>query len=255
MTDKPAFIEIEAPVQFSELSPGMYAVNCPGRFDARVVQSLVHCAAVSNDPGFYNGTFLGMMLPYYLHNANNLLVGVLGNLDLAGMFIPNMEKVAPKIAGARTATGSVVDYLREIAGAIPSDDCSSFDENVIRKCFILLKAAFGRSVNSQGIDEFNLTSLVNCRHPSSAVAALNGMSAWAVVSLGGSGTVSGYSSAGRLGLKWSRPEGAGLLCMPGSEYSSSILAAAGGLAASAGLALVVQNWTEHGGEVSLVAKQ
>ena len=149
MTDKLIFLEIEQPVHYSELSPGMYTANCSGRFDAEGTRDLMRCATLSRDTGIFNGIFLGMMLPYYLHNANNLMVGVLGNLDLAGMFMPDIEKVEPKIAGARNATGTVVNYLREIAGAIPSCENISFDEYAVGKCLILLKAACGRSVNSE----------------------------------------------------------------------------------------------------------
>lgn len=255
MTDKPVFQEIESPVQFNELSPGMYAANCPGRFDTEVTQTLVQCAAATKDSGFYSGSFLGMMLPYFLHNVNNLMVGVLGNIDLAGMFVPEMERVEPKIAGARVATVSVVEYLRGIAGSIPSDDCVSFDGDVIGKCLTLLKAACGRSVNATGLAEIDISLSFNCVNPSKAVAALLGMAAWVVVSLGGNGTITGYSSDKRLGLKWFRLEGTTVPYMPGNESGSSILAAAGGLAASAGLSLLVENWTENEGEVSLVFRK
>ncbi len=254
MTDKKVFQEIESPVQYSELSPGMYTVNCPGKFNSDEILKFVECAAVSRDSGFYNGAFMGIMLPYYLHNANNLMVGVLGNLDLAGMFMPNMEKVGPKVTGARTATGIVVDYLRNIAEAIPSDECVSLGGDVIGKSLTLLKAACGRSVNSTGLDSIDLTETFNCLHPSMAAAALNGMAAWVVISLGGSGSVTGYSSSERIGLKWSRSEGSGLPYMPGRENSDSVIAAAGGMAIAGGMALVIQNWNNHGGEVSLVVK-
>ncbi len=252
MTDKPVFMEIESPVQFSELSPGMYAVNCKGKFNIELTQNLMQCAAHSASPDFFSSAFLGVLLPYYLHNANNLMVGVLGNLDLAGMFLPNLEKVEPKIAGARSATGSVVDFLRGIASAIPGDGFSSFNNDAMGKCLTLLRSACGRSVDSTGLNGIDISSPLITENPDHAVAAFSGMAAWTVVSLGGSGTVSGSSSQGRIGLKWTRPEGAGLTYMPGSENSASILATAGGLAAAAGMALVIENWTENEGEVSLV---
>lgn len=254
MTDKLVFLEIEPPVQYSGLSPGMYAVNCPGRFDAEATQDLMQCATLSHEAGFFNGTFLGMMLPYYLHNTNNLMVGVLGNLDLAGMFMPDTEKVGLKIVAARSATGFVVDYLREISGAIPFNDCLHFDGDVIGKCLILLKAACGRSVDSEGLEEIDLSRSFNCQDPVKAVAVLSGMVAWLVVSLGGIGEVAGSILDNRLTLKWLKPEESGLSYMPGGENSSSILAVAGGLAACAGMALVVENWTDNEGEVSLVVK-
>ncbi len=254
MIGKPVFYQMESILNYSELHSGMYAVNCPGKFNNEDVESSMKCIAASNDHGFLNASFVGTMLPYYLHNANNLMVGVLGNLDLAGMFMPNIEKVTPKIAGARAATGSVVDYLRDIAGAIPPSQCVSFNEDVIKKCLTLLKAACGRSVNFTGLDEIDTTIPFLCKSPSNAVAVLNGMAAWVIVSLSGSGTLIGYSSPERLGLKWKRPEGAGLSYMPGTDSALSILVTAGGLAAAAGLSLVVENWTENSGEVYLVVR-
>ncbi len=252
MTDKPVFMEIESPVQFSELSPGMYAVNCKERFNAELTQNFLQCAAYSASPDYFRSTFLGILLPYYLHNANNLMVGVLGNLDLAGMFLPDLEKVEPKIAGARSATGSVVDFLRGIAAAIPDNGSLLFNNDAVNICLTLLKAACGRSIDSTGLSGIDIASPLVTESPSHAAAAFIGMVAWTIVSLGGSGTVSGSSSEGRIGLKWVRPEGAGQAYMPGKENSASILATAGGLAFAAGMALVIENWTENEGEVSLV---
>ena len=255
MIDKPVFLDIESPVEYDRLSPGFYTVNCPGRFNTAATEGLLRYAALLVNPEMYSSTFLGMMLPYFLHNNNNLMVGVLGNLDLAGMLLPDLEKVKPKIAAARTATGSVVDYLRDLAGSIPSEDCSSFNGDVVRRCLILLRAACGRSVVSSGLDKMALSYKARCSDPFRAVAAFTGMATWVVVSMGGSGTVKGSSSGEKLTLEWSRPESASQPYMPGGRSASSVISLAGGLAASAGMALVVENWTDNGGKVSLVAKK
>jgi len=255
MIKKTVFQTIEPPVEYGRLSPGFYAANCPGRFDTVATEGLMSCASLPLDPEMYSSSFLGIMLPYFLHNNNNLMVGVLGNLELAGMLLPELEKVKPKIAGARTATGSVVGYLRDLAGSIPSGDSSSFSGGAVRKCLILLKAACGRSVVSDGLDNMVLAYSAKCSDPQRAVAAFTGMAAWAVVSMGGSGTVKGFSSGEKLTLEWSRPESANQPYMPGGNSASAVVSLAGGLAASAGMALVVENWTDNGGKVSLVVKK
>ncbi len=255
MTDNPVFKEIEASEDYSLLSPGLYSVNCPGKFDSPVIQHLIQCASSIGEPAFFNGTYVGMMLPYYFHNANNLMVGVMGNLDLADMFMPDTEKVKPKLAGARTATGSVVEYIRDISSSIPSSDTLSLDHDSVKKCLILLKAACGRSVNCEGLEEIDMSGAIDCTNPSCAFASFLGISAWAVLSLGGSGTVSGSFSDKKLSIKWARAEGMGLSYMPGAENVSSILASAAGLALSAGMIFVVENCTENCWEVSLVTKQ
>jgi hypothetical protein len=253
MIDKPVFLKLEPPVEYHRLSPGFYPVNCPGRFNTAATEGLMRYASLSVSPEMYSSTFLGMLLPYFIHNNNNLMVGVLGNLDLAGMLLPDLEKVKPKIAGARAATGSVVDYLRDLAGSIPYGDCASFDGDVVRKCLILLKAACGRSVVSDGLDKMALSRALKCSDHCRAAVAFTGMAAWVVVSMGGSGTVKGSSSDEKLTLEWSRTECASRPYMPGGGSASSVISLAGGLAAASGMALVVENWTDNGGKVSLVA--
>ncbi len=110
MKNRPLFSEHDSPVKYDQLTAGMHVYNCKDRFHIETVEEYMAIGDLSNSTGFCNGAFLGALLPYYLHSANNLLVGVLGNLDLAGMFMPDTDKVKPKLAGARVATGSVVEF-------------------------------------------------------------------------------------------------------------------------------------------------
>lgn len=255
MTDKQMFLEMQAPVHYSDLVPGMYAINCSDSFDSEVINSCIQCAVDSEDFSFFNNTFVGIMLPYYLHNANNLMVGVLGNLDLAGMLVPNMKKVEPKIVLARAATGNVVDYLRSIGEAISFTDSSPLTGDAIKKCMTLLEAACGRSVSFDVVENVETGGSFIYNDSPKAVAAFSGMAAWVIVSLAGTGAVTGSISHERLKLKWSRPADVGVPCMPGRDSRYSILGVTGGLAVAAGMAFVVENWTDNGGEVSLVIKR
>ncbi len=255
MIKNSVLLSIEPPVEYSRLSPGFYCVNCSERFDTAVTEGLMSFASLPLNSEIYSNTFLGIMLPYFLHNNNNLMVGVLGNLDLAGMLFPDTDKAEPKITAARTATGSVVDFLRDLAGSIPFEDCASFNGDAVKKCLILLKAACGRSVVSDGLGNMVLSYPARCLDPCRAVAAFTGMAAWTVVSMGGSGTVKGSSSDEKLTLEWSRPGSANHPYMPGGSSASSVIALAGGLAAASGMALVVESWTDNGGKVSLVVKK
>jgi hypothetical protein len=252
MKDKPVLREIESPVQYRQLAPGMYTANCLEKLDPETTAELMLCSGLSSAEVIYNGTFLGMLMPYYLHNTNNLMVGVMGNLDLADIFMPDLEKVGPKLEAARGATGRVVDFLRSVSGAFPSEDCTSVTGDEIRKTLTIIRTACGRSVCSEGLDSIDISDTFPCKDPAKAIAAMNGIAAWLVVSLGGMGSVSGVAIDGRLTFKWTRPEGSGKSHMPGSGNGNIILSLAGGLAASAGLALVAENLTKNGGEVSIV---
>lgn len=252
MKDKPLLLEIESPVNYTQLAPGMYTVNCPGMFDPENSENHFMCASLKGNEGIYNSAFIGMLMPYFVHNANNLMVGVMGNLDLADIFMPDTEKVGPKLSAARNATNNVVEFLRDLSDSFPSDDCTAFTGDDVERSLVLIRSACGRSVSFEGPESADLAATLPCGSAAKATAALSGIAAWVVVSLGGMGTISYFSGGGKLTFRWARPEGCGKSHMPGSGNGAAILSLAGGLAASAGLALVVENYTKNGGEVSLV---
>lgn len=252
MVDKLLFKEIETISDIASYSNGMFVIGCKNKFTEEQVTSVFQSAAQPDFADLCNSTFFGVLLPYFLHNINNKLVGVLGNIDLATMFIPNLDKVQIKLDSARHSTTSVIDYLRDISGSIEQNEQSSFGEAAFNECLELLKLACGRSVNIEGFEEIRLEKPINCLDSARAVSSLKGLAAWLIVSLGGSGKISVRVNKNNITMKWNKPEGGGLAHMPGSEQGSFILLLAGGLAVSAGFSFVVSKWTEKEGEVTIV---
>ncbi len=252
MADKLLFKEIETIFDIASYSNGMFVIGCKNKFTEEQVASIFQSAAQPDFADLCNSTFFGILLPYFLHNINNKLVGVLGNIDLAAMFIPNLDKVQVKLDSARQSTTSVIDYLRDLSGNIEQNEQSCFGEVAFDQCLELLKTACGRSVNIEGFEEIRLGKPINCLNIAKAVSSLKGLATWLIVSLGGSGKISVSIKQNNITMKWTKPGGVGLTHMPGSEQGAFILLLAGGLAVSAGFSFVVTKWTEIEGEVTIV---
>jgi len=249
MDRTPVFREIEPFTDYSELQPGFYTIGCRNMFTEE--QVLAHMSSPLST-GCLSGCFTGMLMPYFMHNINNLMVGVMGNLDLAGMFMPQADRVEPKLKAARAATMSVVDFIRDISDVYDCEKSEFFQNADLRKTLLLLQAACGRSVSTLGLDSISMPDPVPCRDSASVRTALNGLAAWAVICLGGSGSVEGSFSGAILNLKWSRPSSAGKPHMPGREHSATLLALSAGLLVSSGVTVVIDEWTDTKGGVSIV---
>ena len=197
--------------------------------------------------------FSGVLLPYFMHNANNLLVGVMGNLDLAGMFMPDAERVEPKLNAARTATGSVVDYIRTVTSSITGNPGDS-SRGSLAAPLNMIRAASGRSVMSESLGNLtgeNALYGVDCSLLSTVV---RGMGTWCLLCLGGNGELRGNTGSRCMELEWKRPESAGRSHMPGGESAADVMAVTAGLAVSGGMTVFLEKWTDTEGKVSIVFK-
>lgn len=254
MADKLLFKEIETISDVASNASGMFVINCRDKFTDEQINTVFQSAALPDFADLCDSTFFGLLLPYFLHNINNKLVGVLGNIDLATMFIPNLDKVQTKLDSARLSTTSVIDYLREISTCVEKNGQTSFGKGAFDECLLLLKSSCGRNVKVEGFDEIHLEKPINCLNTAKAVSSLKGLVTWLIISLGGSGSISAKIEQNSTTLKWIKPEGSGLAHMPGSEQGALVLLLAGGLAVSAGFSFVVTKWTKREGEVTIVTE-
>ena len=252
MANKLLFKEVETISDIASYPNGMFVINCKDQFSDEQIASVFQATTQPDFADLCNSTFLGILLPYFIHNINNKLVGVLGNIDLATMFFPNLEKVQTKLDSARQSTTSVIDCLRGVSGSIEKNEQSSFGKDAFNECLALLESACGRNVKVEGFDEVYFEKPIDCLDSAKAVSSLKGLVTWLIVSLGGSGAISANISQNSMVMKWTKPEGVGLEHMPGSEQGAFILLLAGGLAVSAGFSFVVSKWTEKEGEVTIV---
>lgn len=248
MDNTPLISEIEPGTDISSLEPGMYITGCSGKFQDDPAREDIDCLLSGEMAG---GLFTGVLMPYFLHNINNLMVGVMGNLDLAAMFMPDIQKVESKLGAARASTGSVVGFIRDISEVSYDMKKDAVTQGDIARILVFISAACGRSVNTVGIETMALPENIPSGRPAMFVNAFKGMGAWCVLCMGGNGTIQGSISQGRVSFRWSRPEDSGRSHMPGGGNAEAILSVAGRLAASAGCRLVVEEWTTSSGAVTL----
>ena len=248
MNNPSIFREIEQGNDLLQLEPGLYRLNCHENLISETCEAYSSCKL---SPETLSAFFSGVLLPFFLHNINNLMVGVMGNLDLAGMFMPDMEKVAPKLEAARSATGSVVDFIRDISQPPSSLGTCEIAADDFRRVFTTLKAACGRSVSTEGLDKLDLRAGTPCSDPLSLLNVLWGMGVWSVLCMGGNGSLDGQLSENLISLSWKRPPEAGKSHMPGPEKAPSVLAITGRYAVSSGYRLMVENWCDSSGTVIL----
>lgn len=227
------------------LTIGIGRTDIPGIHPGTVTPALIPVVRAAAEPGNQRLTanaFLGLLLPYHIHNINNMLVGVLGNTELASMFLPdNIARAVPKVREAAESAGGVTRFLRDLSEAThPNLDKAARASSPLSRLARFIALACGRSIATDGLGRLENIPIPENREPSSAFGALVGMGTWAVLSLGGAGTVAGAGGDGFVRVSWSRPAGAGEPMLPGSELAESVVHAAGGLAGRAGCLLRVE---------------
>ncbi len=91
----------------------------------------------------------GMLLPLFVHNVNNLMVGVMGNLDLAALFTADADKCGEKLEGASQAMHSLSDFMSDLgglSGSLPDGESPATWDDLGTVC-TMGRLACGRSVS------------------------------------------------------------------------------------------------------------
>jgi hypothetical protein len=195
----------------------------------------------------------GLLLPFLLHNLNNCFVGVVGNLDLASMFAGQPEKCSAKVEEARSATGSVREYLKAISTmADPGQNAAQATlASALEAASRLVLAGKGRSMSIEMADPGPCSGI---RFPAGAVPACCGLAGAALLMLSGSGSISiGIARNGSphgFGLSWTR-SGAGRHVTPGLSSVPALLLACASVAVGAGAFIRISPWGEGGGEAEV----
>ncbi len=234
------------------LTIGIGRSDTPGILPETLNPSMIPVVKAAAEPGNQRltaGAFLGLLLPYHVHSINNMLVGVLGNAELASMFLPdNPARALPKVREAAASAGAVTGFLRSL-----SENARSLDDPYppLSRLVGFITQACGRSVAADGLKPLEDVPFPKNREASSAFGALLGMGTWAVLSLGGGGVVAGDGGGDLVRMSWSRPEGAGEPMLPGSGLAESVIYAAGGLAGRAGCLLRVETVPGRRGRATL----
>jgi hypothetical protein len=224
---------------------GIGREDLPGLFMEGVTPELLPVVRAASEPYTQRMTansFVGLLLPYHIHNINNMLVGVLGNAELASMFLPdNVNRAIPKVRDAAESAGGVTRFLRDLSEAThPNLERAATSVSPLARLARFITLACGRSIDTTGLSVLDNMFVPESRDPAAAYGALLGMATWSVLSLGGTGTIEAESTAESVTLAWKRQAGAGKPMLPGCEMAETVICASGGLAGRAGCLLRVR---------------
>ena len=149
---------------------------------------------------------LGSLVSAFVHNLNNCLVGVMGNIDLAGLYSEDPEMSAARITDARKASMAIRDFLTELTRLRPGE--GEWTRESFAASAAVAGLACGRAVSLEIDDHSGLPE----RLPVSDLgfrALMLGILSWAVRSCAGSGTVRVDISTGggrcEFGICWESP--------------------------------------------------
>jgi hypothetical protein len=91
-------------------------------------------------------TVLGSMLPLFVHNLNNLMHGVVGNLDLAVLFAEDREKSMAKVDSAQQASARIGEFVNGL-GRLSMMQTQRLTEPWLQPLLDMAEMAAGRAVN------------------------------------------------------------------------------------------------------------
>ncbi len=238
------------------LTIGVGLPNLPGICMEGITPELIPVIRAAAEPGNQRMTanaFVGLLLPYNIHNLNNMLVGVLGNAELASMFLPdNVTRAIPKVREAAESAGAVTRFLRDLSETThPNLERAASAVKPLARLVRFIQLASGRSIDTSGVTSLEDMDAPPSGDPSAAFGALLGIGTWSVLCLGGTGSIDCGRVNGALRIGWKRPTGSGEPMLPGSEMARTVICSAGGLAGRAGLLLRVEQRSSAEGHALL----
>ena len=192
---------------------------------------------------------LGSLVTAFVHNLNNHLMGVMGNIDLAGLYPAGSEAATSKLSGALNASKRIKDFLSELVRFSPVEGNWTLES--LDGVTAVAELACGRSVTL----ETTGSDLLPDHLPLSDLAfraLMFGLLSWAVRACAGAGKVRIDVSAGKADavfcVSWESPDMTQDLSSTDSTLIPGWIAP---VAASLGVALEEDELTRFHGSVSL----
>lgn len=201
----------------------------------------------------------GRLLPLFVHNVNNLMVGAMGNLDLARLFSDDADRCRDKLDDAASAMGRLSDFMSDlgrISQSLP-DGGAPASWGDLRTVSTIGRLASGRSVSFHVKPAELSPSLPVYNHSLFSGRAFrsicSGLVAAALLAVQGCGEIELDADPGipSVGLRWKREKQDGA---PSADIGTSIhcLASAISCLPSNSGALSIPSWNDRGGTAALL---
>lgn len=199
----------------------------------------------------------GALLPFFVHNMNNLLARIMGNAELARLYIDRPDTAGEKLASAMAGAEELRDFVQKLARmSMVLDDDSGWTAERLEGLERTGRMFSGRAVDftferGEGTPErismhAGRLDLAVTLAAASAAMKVNGCGRLAMSASGDGGYI-------RFSIDWeSKPGQAGLLSGTW-ESSLELLSTAAAWCAFCGFSLMIHRWNRREGKVSLLA--
>ncbi|MBN2586890.1 MAG: hypothetical protein JXR55_06325 [Candidatus Fermentibacteraceae bacterium] len=199
----------------------------------------------------------GALLPFFVHNMNNILARIMGNTELAQMYAEKSETVRDKLAGALAGVEDLREYIQRLAElSATENDGSAWRPDRLKGIERTGRMFSGRSVDFSFERSNGFPVEIPC--PACHLDLTVGLAAaCAAVMVNGCGSIhikaEGHGGCAMFSVNWgARPGRSGLLT--DSETSAvELMATAAACCARFGFTLVIGQCSGMEGEVSVIA--
>ena len=198
----------------------------------------------------------GSLLPFFIHNMNNVLARIMGNIELAEFHSGRTDKASEKLSIALEGTEELRNFLERLSVySIPDDDESEWTARSGADVLELSQMSSGTSVEFTYEEKSGIPRKIPVRK--NLMNLLTGpIAASATVSVNGCGSVdmsvSPQGDTLEFRFKWSSSMKSTGLCPGSVDSAADLLNRAALMASAAKLSFRLGAWNSEGGSASLL---
>jgi hypothetical protein len=229
-------------------------------FAFKLLKRMTYSAGMHTDEASNHNCILwertGSLLPFFIHNMNNILARIMGNIELAEFHGASTDKVKEKLSLALEGTEELRSFLGRLSVySIPDDDESEWTAGSETDVLELSQMSSGTSVNftyeeKSGIPRKipvgkNLMNLLTGLIAASATVSVNGCGSVEM-------SVSLQGEALEFRVNWNSSMKSSGLCPNSMDSAADLLNRAVLMASAANLSFRLGAWNSEGGSASLL---
>lgn len=198
----------------------------------------------------------GSLLPYYIHNMNNILARIMGNIELAEFHRGRTDKVKEKLSIALEGTEELRSFLERLSVySMRDDDESEWTSGNKADVLELTRMSSGTSVKFTYEEKSGMPRKIPVRK--NLMNLLTGLiAASATVSVNGCGSVNmsvyPQEEALEFRVNWNSCLKSSGLCQNSMDSAADLLNRAALMAVAAKISFRLGHWDSESGSVSLL---
>ncbi|MCK4806695.1 MAG: hypothetical protein KAT09_03565 [Candidatus Aegiribacteria sp.] len=198
----------------------------------------------------------GSLLPFFIHNMNNILARIMGNIELAEFHSGQTDKVNEKLSIALEGTEELRSFLERLSVySTPDDDDSEWTLGNEADVLELSQMSSGTSVKFTYEEKNGIPRKISVRK--NLMNLLTGLiAASATISVNGCGSVemaaSPQGEGAEFRISWNSTSKSSGLCPNSMDSAADLLNRAALMAFNARLSFRLEAWSREGGSAFLL---